>query len=157
MDNTAFRISMDEPQSHNNSRRQRVRIGLVLLMVGVVVFIIGAEPERFGLDRSPITGVVQISVFLVGLGMICVGGYISLNALWNGRQKTIAADIGLRLVSTGYVISFASGMADIFGFGSQVYPNIPYFGPLQQIGVMFGEAMIIIGLVLLIPYPGQKQ
>ena len=69
---------MDEPQSRNNSRRQRVRIGLVLLMIGVVVFIIGTEPERFGLDRSPITGFVQISVFLIGLAMICVGGYISL-------------------------------------------------------------------------------
>jgi hypothetical protein len=148
---------MDERQSYNNSHRQRIRIGLVFLMVGVVVFIIGAEPERFGLDRSPVTGFVQISVFLVGLAAVCLGGYISLNALWNGRQKSIAADIGLRLVSTGYVISFASAMADIFGFGSHVYPNIPYFGPLQQIGVMFGEIIILIGFVLMIPFPSQKQ
>jgi hypothetical protein len=147
---------MDERQSSNNSYRQRIRIGLVLVMVGVVAFIIGAEPERFGLDRSPVTGFVQISVFLAGLAMVCLGGYISLNALWNGMQKTIAADIGLRLVSTGYVISFASAMADILGFGSQVYPNIPYFGPIQQIGVMLGEIMILLGFVLMIPFPSRK-
>lgn len=147
---------MDETQPRNHVRRQRVRIGVVLLLVGAIVFIIGAEPGRLGLDRSPITGFVQISVFLAGLGMVGVGGYISLNALWNGKEKSIAADIGLRLLSTGYVISLASGMADIFGFGSQVYPKIPYFGPLQQIGVMLGEVMILVGFVMMIPFPNRN-
>jgi hypothetical protein len=86
------------------------------------------------MDRSPVTGFVQIAVFLVGLALMCLGGYLGLNALWNGAQKTIAADIGLRLVSTGYVVAVASGMADIFGFGTQTLPNIPYFGPGRQSG-----------------------
>jgi hypothetical protein len=84
--------------------------------------------------------------------LISLGGYISLSALWNGHQKSIAADIGLRLVSTGYVFAVASGMADIFGFGSHPFPLIPYFGPWQIIGVTIGEAVIAIGLLLLIPY-----
>jgi multisubunit Na+/H+ antiporter MnhG subunit len=88
---------------------------------------------------------------------MCVGGYFSLNALWNGTQKTIVADIGLRLVSTGYVVAVASGMADIFGIGSHPFPNVPYFGPWQAVGVMLGEVIIAIGFLMLIPYPFAKK
>lgn len=134
-------------------RRLRIRIGLAIVLIGLIIFVLGADPGMFGLDRSPITGLVQIAVFLVGLALICLGGYISLNALWNGKEKTIGADIGLRLVSTGYVIAVASGMADVFGFGTHPFPAIPYFGPSQAIGVMIGEAIIALGFLLLIPRP----
>jgi hypothetical protein len=97
-------------------------------------------------------GFVQIATFIVGLGIICLGGYISLASLWNGSQKSIASDIGLRLVSTGYVISVACGMADIFGFGSNNYPTVPVFGIYQQIGFVLGEVVIGVGFLLLIPY-----
>lgn len=130
----------------------KVRIGLIILLFGYFVFIIGVDPGIFQLDRSPVMGFVQISVFLVGLALICMGGYICLNTLWNGTNKTIAADIGFRLVSTGYVISVVSGMADVFGFGTHPFPKVPYFGTLQAVGVMIGEIVIIIGFILLIPY-----
>jgi hypothetical protein len=120
--------------------------------MGEIIFILGADPGLFGLDRSPVTGFIQIAVLLVGLALICLGGYIALNALWNGRQKSIVADVGLRLVATGYVVSVSAGMADVFGFGTHVLPSIPYFGPMQAIGVMIGEVVIIIGFVMLIPY-----
>lgn len=132
--------------------RWRVRFGLGITLVGLLVYILGANPAVFWLDRSPVTGFVQITVFLVGLAMICVGGYIALNALWAGAEKTIAADIGLRLVSTGYVFSVVSGMADVFGFGSHPFPLIPYFGDWQAVGVMIGEGIITFGFLLLIPF-----
>ncbi len=139
----------------SNRIKLRVRIGLALLVFGFVVFMLGINPGLFKLDRSPVIGFVQIAVFLIGLGIMCLGGYLALNALWNGKEKTIAADIGLRLVSTGFVITVASGMADVFGFGSQPLPNIPYFGPLQATGVMIGQGVIAVGFLLLIPLPGQ--
>lgn len=135
----------------NNYGRFRVLFGLVITFVGLLVFILGAEPGVFGLDRSPVTGFVQIAVFLIGLAIICIGGYITINGLWNGDPKTIAADIGLRLVSTGYVIAFVSGMADVLGFGNHKLPDIPYFGPWQASGVIFGQAIIALGFLLLIP------
>jgi hypothetical protein len=104
-----------------------------------------------------VTGFVQIATFLVGLALMCLGGYLGLNTLWNGRQKTIAADIGLRLVATGYVVAVASGMADIFGFGNQPLPLIPYFGPWQAVGVMIGEATIVLGFILLIPFRSTEE
>lgn len=135
----------------NNYGRFRVRFGLIVAFIGLLVFILGAEPGLFRLDRSPVTGFVQIAVFLVGLAIICIGGYITINGLWNGDPKTIAADIGLRLVSTGYVIAVTSGMADVLGFGNHKLPDIPYFGPWQASGVIIGQAIIALGFLLLIP------
>jgi hypothetical protein len=132
--------------------RKRIRIGLGATIFGFIIYLLGAEPGLFFLDRSPVVGFVQIATFLVGLGIICLGGYITLAALWNGCTKTIASDIGLRLVGTGYVIAVACGMADIFGFGSNNYPVIPIFGIYQQIGVILGEIVIAVGLLLLVPY-----
>lgn len=142
----------DAPPVRKSNGRFRIRLGLGATVFGFIIYMLGAEPGLYGLDRSPVVGFVQIATFLVGLGVICLGGYISLVALWNGGQKSIASDIGLRLVGTGYVIAVACGMADIFGFGSNNYPTIPVFGIYQQIGVMIGEVVIAVGLLLLIPF-----
>jgi hypothetical protein len=142
----------EAPPVRKTNGRFRIRLGLGATILGFIIYLLGAEPGLFGLDRSPVVGFVQIATFIVGLGIICLGGYISLAALWNGGQKSIASDIGLRLVSTGYVIAVACGMADIFGFGSNNYPRIPIFGIYQQIGFIIGEVVIAIGLLLLIPY-----
>jgi len=142
----------DAPLVRKTNGEIRIRIGLGVTILGLIIFLLGAEPGMFLLDRSPVVGFVQIATFLVGLGFICLGGYISLAALWNGGPKTIASDIGLRLVCTGYVIAVACGMADIFGFGSNNYPTVPIFGVFQQIGVLLGEIVIAIGLLVLIPF-----
>jgi hypothetical protein len=136
--------------------QQRIRTGLSITVIGFLVFVLGAAPQVYGLDRSPVIGFVQIAVFLVGLALICTGGYLSLAALWNGQEKSILADIGLRLVATGYVIAVATGMADIFGLGTQPLPGIPLFGPWQEIGVLLGQAVIAAGFILLIPYRRQS-
>ena len=142
---------MNESISRKSTRNLRVRFGLTVLILGLLIFILGADPALFNLDRSPIVGFVQIAVFLVGLAMICLGGYLVLNMLWNDQEKTIAADIGYRLVSTGYVIAVTSGMADVFGFGSHPLPGTPYFGPWQARGFEIGEFVIGIGFLLLLP------
>jgi hypothetical protein len=131
---------------------RRIRMGLSLTLIGLLIFLIGARPSLFGADRSPVIGFVQIAVFLIGLAIICIGGFISLMSLWKNRQPSIAADIGLRLVATGYVIAVFAGMADVFGVGSHQLPGIPYFGAWQARGVEFGQAVIGIGFLLLIPY-----
>ena len=132
--------------------RSRVRTGLFTTLLGFFIFIVGAKPDWLGWDRSPVVGFVQIAVFLVGLAIICMGGYVGLLALWGSSQRSIAADIGLRLVSTGYVISVFAGMADVFGMGTHPLPNVPYFGPVQATGVVLGEIVIAVGFLLLIPY-----
>ena len=136
----------------NIPSRFRIRSGLIATLCGLLIFLVGARPAIFGLDRSPVVGFVQIAVFLVGMAIICIGGYVCMMAFWKNGERTIPADIGTRLVTTGYVIAVFSGMADVFGFGTQLRPRVPFFGPWQATGVQIGEAMIAIGFLLLIPY-----
>ena len=128
------------------------QLGLLITLIGFLIFSLGAKPEWFGMDRSPVVGFVQIAVFLVGLGVICMGGYIGLVALWGDAERSIAADIGLRLVATGYVMAVFTGMADVFGMGTQPLPDIPFFGPLQATGMEIGQGMIALGFLMTIPF-----
>ncbi len=146
-----------DPSRFENPSKLRVRVSFIITFVGLFIFVVGAKPNWLGWDRSPVVGFVQIAVFLVGLAFICLGGYIGMLTLWRGRQRTIAADIGLRLVSTGYVVAVFAGMADVFGMGSQPLPQVPYFGPWQASGVLIGQAVIALGFLLLIPYTSQGK
>jgi len=139
--------------------RMRVRVGLLLTLFGLLIFLLGARPALLGMDRSPVVGFVQIAVFLVGLAIICIGGYIGLMAFWRDTDRTIAAEIGPRLVATGYVVAVFSGMADVFGLGTQVPPwsYVPVFDPWQGTGVQIGEVLITIGFLLLIPIHRKRR
>jgi len=130
----------------------RIRFSLISVGMGLFIFAVGAKPAWFGWNRASVVGFVQIIVLLIGLALICLGGYIGLSALWGKEQRSIVADIGLRLIGTGYVIAVFAGMADVFGMGAQTLPDNPYFGPLQAIGVLIGQFVIAIGFLMLIPY-----
>lgn len=132
--------------------RMRVRLGLIVTVLGFFIFVVGSKPAWFGWDNSPTVGFIQVAVLLVGLGIICLGGYMGLLALWKGRQRTIPADIGMRLVATGFVVSVFAGMADVFGMGTQTLPESPFFGPLQSRGIVIGQIIIGIGFLLMIPF-----
>ena len=148
---------MKNPQSKKGNVQRRTITGMVITMIGFIIFIMGSSPEMFDLDRSPVIGFVQISIFIIGLAVICTGGYLSLTSMWNGKPRTISADIGLRLVGTGYVVVVASALADVFGFGSQPWPVIPSFGRWQARGVLIGEIIIAFGFILLLPPRSKKK
>jgi hypothetical protein len=152
MNDSAIPTPSPEPVPENIPSRQRIRFGVVMTLGGLLIFMLGVRPSFFDLDRSPVVGFVQIEVFLVGLAIICIGGTISLMAFWRNGYRSIPADIGSRLVLTGYVISVFSGMADVFGFGTQLRPRVPFFGPWQAMGVQIGLALIAIGFLLMIPF-----
>ncbi len=101
----------------------RIRFSLYGVGLGFLIFLLGARPSVFGLDRSPVVGFVQIAVMLIGLAIICLSGYFAVHALWRKQTPSITADIGWRLVATGYVIALFSGMADVFGIGSHPLPG----------------------------------
>ena len=138
------------------SRTLRKRLGIAICLIGMLVFLFGAAPGWFGLDRSPVVGFVQIGVFMLGLGLVTAGGYFTLDALWRKRPRPISAEIGARLVGTGYVIALASGMADVFGLGTRPLPSVPFFGYWQARGVLIGEIVIIVGFILMAPFWTQR-
>ena len=137
----------------NNINIEHVRFGLIISIIGLIVLLFGAKPEWFGMDRSPVVGFIQTNMILIGLGILCIGGYIGLSNLWGTIEKSITADIGIRLVGTGYVIALFSGLADVFGMNMQeLSDKKPFFGPWQQAGMELGTIVIIIGLLMIIPY-----
>jgi hypothetical protein len=128
----------------------------MVTLFGFLIFMIGAKPDWLGWDRSPTVGFVQIAVFLAGLAFMCLGGYMGLLVLWWGYERTIISEIGTRLVSTGYVVAVFAGLADVFGMGSQPFPQVPYFGPWQATGILIGQGIIALGFLLFIPFQPHK-
>ncbi|MDK2982302.1 MAG: hypothetical protein PWQ55_2649 [Chloroflexota bacterium] len=142
-----------KPKKKLNLPIKRIRFGLLVAASGFLIFLIGVKPDIIGMDRSPVLGFIQISVMLVGLGVMCMGGYISINGLWKGRKRSIAAELGIRIISTGYIIALFSGLADVLGQGSHPYPeHIPYFGIWQARGFQIAEGIIAIGILMMLPY-----
>jgi len=136
----------------DDSITPRTRLSIGITLIGLFIFAVGAKPALFGWDRSPVVGFVQIIVFLIGLAIICLGGYLGLHSLWWGLERTIVSDIGSRTVSPRDVFSVFSGLADIFGMGSHSFPQIPYFGPWQATGVLIGQGIIALGFMMMIPF-----
>lgn len=133
-------------------RRIRRWVGFVLSTLGFSIFILGAKPNLFELDISVAIGFIQITIFTAGLLLICLGGYLALDSLWPRGTMTIAAELGLRLVGTGYIFAMTTAMADLFGLGTRSFPGVIFFGHWQARGVLMGELVIVIGFLMMIPY-----
>lgn len=131
----------------------RIKVGLLATFFGFLLVVLGAKPEFFGMDRSPVIGFMQTATFLVGLGVIGISGYFCLMCFWPKGYTTITADFGIRLLATGWLIAVFSGMADVFGFGSHPVTGLVFFGRLQAMGVEIGEMVMGIGLVMMIMPP----
>ena len=139
--------------------RRRIEVGLLGTFLGFLMVVLGAKPEFFGMDRSPVIGFAQTATFLLGIGIIALSGYFCLMSFWPKGYTTITADFGIRLMATGWLIAVFSGMADVFGFGSHPVTGLVFFGNLQSLGVMIGEMVIGIGLVMIImpPHSGLRM
>jgi hypothetical protein len=129
---------------------------MTLVFIGLFVFIIGVFPDFVGLDRSPVVGFVQIGVWLTGLAVLLVGAMLTVRVVRNSRPSSLRADIGLRLIATGYVFAAAASIADFIGIGSHVLPGI-YFGPVQVIGLAFGVSTSLLGVILFWPRHGKER
>lgn len=129
------------------------RFGVAVTVAGLIVFLIGSVPQWFGLDNSSAVGPVQVGVFSVGLVMITYGGTTTLGSLWPPHWRSIPADIGSRLAWTGMVFALASGLADVFGLGTRpLATTTTFFGYWQARGVLIGQIVIGIGLLLMVPF-----
>ena len=121
----------------------RIRFSLISVGLGLFIFADRSKTRLVWLEQSPSGRVCTDRgpsrwsgadlLWVVLLGFL---------RLWGKEQRSIVADIGLRLIGTGYVISVFAGMADVFGMGAQTLPDNPYFGPLQASGVLIGQFVI---------------
>ncbi len=108
------------------------------------------------MDRSPVVGFVQVGVWLFGLAISLLSLYAAVRVLRNGRANSLRADIGARLIATGYVLAATSSLADFISIGSHRLPDI-YFGPLQTAGLITGIVISMLGVVLYWPWPKRQE
>lgn len=139
-------MTVDSPPEESRLARAAV----ALIVAGFFVFVIGVFPELVRLNFTEGFGLVQIVTFLFGIGMMTLGGYLYAYATRHrARAHRLRHDIGLRLISTGYVLCCVSAMADLLGIGSHNIPEQqPFFGIWQSVGVLAGVLVIVFGLFL---------
>jgi hypothetical protein len=123
---------------------------MTLALLGLIVFAIGIHPDLIGMNRSPAVGFVQVGVWLTGLAVVLMGSFLTVRVVRNGRPMSLRADIGLRVLATGYVVAATASMADFIGIGAHPMP-VPYFGPVQIAGLITGVLACALGLLLYWP------
>ncbi|MGD8813023.1 MAG: hypothetical protein PVI78_00950 [Anaerolineales bacterium] len=128
----------------------------ILGLVGLGAFIIGVDPGLIGMDLTPHVGIVQMGTWLAGLAIMLVGGYGAVRIVRNHRPTSLRAEIGLRLIATGYVFSLVASLADYLGIGTQHFPDLS-FGNIQVIGLGFGIAVSVVGLILYWPFRRRSE
>jgi hypothetical protein len=133
-----------------------IRIWLTFVLVGATLFVVGINPDLIGMDRSPVVGFVQAGVWLFGLALGLIGAYAAIRVYRNGRALSLRAEIGERLIATGYVVAAAASLADFIGIGSDTIPELT-FGPLQIIGLAVGALTCILGLLLYWPWGRTRE
>lgn len=143
--------SLMPPNPLNRRQIRWARRWMTLALAGLLIFLVGLEPDFIGMDRSPVVGFVQIGVWLLGLGMLLLGGTLAVRTIRNSVATSLRADIGLRLVATGYVVAASASLADFISIGSHPMPFI-HFGPIQTVGLVVGIATSVLGVVLYWPF-----
>jgi hypothetical protein len=124
---------------------------MTLAVAGLLVFAVGLEPDLIGMDRSPVVGFVQVYVWLCGLALALLSAYAAVRVIRNGRPASLRSDIGLRLVSTGYVVVATASLADFLGIGSHAIRTGLVFGRVQILGLVVGLVTSVVGLGLYWP------
>lgn len=135
---------------------RRARRWMTIVFFGLFIFLIGMWPDLIGMDRSPVVGFVQIGVWLTGLAILLLGAYATIRVVRNGVPTSLRADVGLRLISTGYVVAGVASLADFIGVGAQRMPFIT-FGPVQVIGLVTGVLLSLLGIILYWPLGAERQ
>jgi hypothetical protein len=123
---------------------------MTVVLLGLFIFAIGVQPDLLGLNRSLTVGFVQIGVWLTGLAILLLASYATIRVVRNGKQTSLRADIGTRLIATGYVVAAVASLADFIGVGAQHMPFI-VFGPVQVVGLVTGVILSLLGVILYWP------
>ena len=127
------------------------RLWMTVMLLGLLIFMVGVQPDLIGMNRSVTVGFVQIGVWLTGLAILLLAAYATVRVVRNGKPTSLRADIGIRLIATGYVVAAVGSLADFIGVGAHRMPVV-HFGPFQVIGLILGVMLSMLGVILYMPW-----
>lgn len=137
--------------SGSTGTERLAQVAIAVALLGGVIAFMGLFPGVVGLDQSAGIGLFQTSVILIGFNLLIVGAtwFVQVN-YYAGQKHTLGQEVGVRLSMTGLIISIASGLADILGFGS--HPSFgeqrPFMGTAQVLGLVGGFVIASLGVIL---------
>ena len=126
---------------------RRARRWMTIVLLGLFIFVIGVQPDILGLNRSLTVGFVQIGVWLTGLAILLLASYATVRVVRNGKPTSLRADIGTRLLATGYVVAAVASLADFIGVGAFAVNDKPQLRLIKIIckGGEVGEFKLRLG------------
>jgi hypothetical protein len=131
------------------STSRLARFGVAIIVVGFFAFVLGLFPDLVRLGLTPGIGILQIALFLLGISIMTLGAYIYAYATRHrALPRRLREDIGVRLIATGLVVAWATGLADVLGIGSHFGAERPLLGPLQAMGLFLGLCIIGVGILM---------
>jgi hypothetical protein len=137
------------PRAPDPSGSRLARLAIALVVFGFFVFILGLFPELIRLGLTPGIGLLQIIIFLLGVTVMTLGAYVYAYATRHrAMPRRLREDIGVRLMATGLVIAYVTGLADVLGIGSHFGAERPLLGPLQAVGIALGLVVTIVGIFM---------
>ena len=124
---------------------------MAAIVLGFFIFVGGLFPQLINLDFTPGIGILQIFIALIGITFTTLGAYLYAYATRHrAAPRRLREEIGLRLMATGLVLAYTSGLADVLGIGSHPATPVtrPHLGELQAGGVALGVLTIAAGVLL---------
>lgn len=127
------------------------QFGIALGTLGVMLTLMGLFPGITGIEPTVGIGLVQIFVIVFGLSMLIIGGLIYVKfAFYAYQDSNLAQQIAIRIALTGIVFMGLTGLADVFGFGSnpRTQDSDIVIGALQTVGLIGSFALGSLGVLL---------
>jgi uncharacterized membrane protein len=133
---------------------------LTLFTLGLLCVGLAMGAPFLNVDNTPGFGMIQMMVFLIGLTLLTLAGFLQISTLrQTDTPRSLQADIGIRLGATGLVFAYISGLSDLLGIGTHIEPNFarPSVGWLQLIGLGLAIVLITLGMVLFFTSRGNRR
>jgi len=127
------------------------QFGIALGALGTVLAFMGLFPGVTGVEPTVGIGLVQIVMILTGFSLLIAGAFIYAKYTFYTRKRSnLAQQIALRLSLTGLLFGAMAGLADIFGFGSNLRTETSdiFFGPWQAFGLITGFLVASLGVII---------
>ncbi len=142
---------MDGSDGQRPELSRLARAGVTAIVFGFFVFVLAMFPSLINLDITPGVGILQIFFALIGLTFMTGGAYVYMYATRHrALPRRLREGIGLRLMATGLVLAYISGLADVLGIGSHPATPVtrPFLGNWQAAGVALSVLIIAAGILL---------
>ncbi len=144
-------MNLDD-RTQREERERYAQLTILVGSLGLVLTLIGLFPSITGVAVQSGIGLLQIMVILSGLTLLIIGALIFVKiSFYPFITTNLAQDIAIRLSLTGLLMTAATGLADLLGYGTHSpndESNLPQVGEWQAAGMVIGFVIASVGVLV---------